>query len=105
MLKATPGTFVRDSNFFVNGIGVVNEALKGYYILTYTPPAHTFKTDPKNRIDLRNDYRRIGIKVKRPGVRYTSGMDFSEWPNRKKHQPEIQARCKRQSSLLFNIAT
>jgi VWFA-related protein len=59
--EKTGGLFVRDSNFFVNGIGAVNEELKGYYMLTYTPPANTFKQDSK---DL---YRRIKVKVKRPG--------------------------------------
>ena len=59
--KKTGGLFITDSNWFVNGIGPVQEELKGYYMLTYAPPPSTFKTE------LRNLYHRIQVKVKRPG--------------------------------------
>ncbi len=58
----TGGLFVKDTNFFVNGIGEVNDALKGYYILSYVPPETTFK------LNRRNIYHRIKIKVKRRGA-------------------------------------
>jgi VWFA-related protein len=58
--EKTGGLFVKDFNWFANGIGAVNEQLKGYYMLTYTPPGKTFSPD------LKNTYRRIKIKVKRP---------------------------------------
>ncbi len=60
--KKTGGLFVRDTNFFVNGIGEVNDALKGYYLLSYAPPATTFKL---NRKDI---YHRIRVRVKRRGA-------------------------------------
>jgi len=59
----TGGMLVREFNFFVNGIGnEVNNAMKGYYILSYVPPPNTFKA---NRKDI---YHRIKIKVKRHGA-------------------------------------
>ena len=59
--KKTGGLFIKDSNWFVNGIGPVQEELKGYYMLTYTPPPTTFRPESRNL------YHRIQIKVKRPG--------------------------------------
>lgn len=60
--KKTGGLFIKDSNFFADGIGEVNDALKGYYILSYAPPATTFKPNRKNI------YHRLKIKVKRRGA-------------------------------------
>ncbi len=59
--KKTGGLFVRDFNWFADGIGPVQEELKGYYMLTYIPPPGTF------RPEYRNVYHRIQVKVKRPG--------------------------------------
>ena len=59
--KKTGGLFIRDSNWFVNGIGPVQEELKGYYMLTYNPPASTFRPEGRYR------YHGVQIKVKRPG--------------------------------------
>lgn len=59
--KKTGGLFIRDSNWFVNGIGPVQEELKGYYMLTYNPPPSTFRQESRNK------YHRTQIKVKRPG--------------------------------------
>ncbi len=76
--KKTGGMTLRDSNFFVNGIGRVNDALKGYYLISYTPPATTFKENRK-RI-----YHRIKIKAKRRGAQvYTRDGFFgiSETPD------------------------
>ncbi len=60
--QKTGGLFLTDSNFFLNGIDDVNDALKGYYILSYAPPETTFKPSRKNV------YHRIRIKVKRRGA-------------------------------------
>jgi VWFA-related protein len=61
--KKTGGLFISDFNWFVNGLGDdMNEALKGYYLLTYIPPTDTFTY----RKDPRDAYRRIKVKVKRP---------------------------------------
>jgi len=61
--KKTGGIFVKETNFFVSksGIGEVNEELKGYYLLSYTPPAHTFTQDR------RIIYHRVIVRVKRKG--------------------------------------
>jgi VWFA-related protein len=59
--KKTGGIIVENTNFFLQGIGPVEEALKGYYLLSYVPPAGTFDN---NRRGL---YHRIRIKVRRPG--------------------------------------
>jgi VWFA-related protein len=59
--KKTGGLFIKDSNWFVNGIGPVQEELRGYYMLTYTPAPTTFRPES------RNYYHQVQIKVKRPG--------------------------------------
>jgi VWFA-related protein len=59
----TGGSFVQNSNFFVEGIGEeVENMLQGYYLLSYAPPETTFK---ENRKDI---YHRVLIKVKRKGA-------------------------------------
>jgi VWFA-related protein len=60
--KKTGGLLIEDTNFFTTkaGIGDVAEELKGYYLLTYTPPPDTFKHDRQGI------YHRIKIKVKQP---------------------------------------
>jgi VWFA-related protein len=60
--KKTGGLFIEDSNYFVtkSGIGRASEALKGYYLLTYIPPADTFSKG------LKSFYHRIALTVKRP---------------------------------------
>jgi VWFA-related protein len=61
--QKTGGLLIMENNFFVNGIGdEVNNALKGYYILSYAPPPNTFKENRKNI------YHRIKIRVKRRGA-------------------------------------
>ncbi len=59
LAKKTGGITVQNSNFFVDGIGWANEEMKGYYLLSYVPPAETFKPDARNK------YHRIKVKVKR----------------------------------------
>jgi hypothetical protein len=59
--KKTGGLFIKGFNWFVDGIGPVQEELKGYYMLTYSPPPSTFRQES------RNIYHRIQVKVKRPG--------------------------------------
>jgi len=43
--EKTGGLFLENDNFFVDGIGELDEVLKGYYLLTYVPPAGTFASD------------------------------------------------------------
>ena len=59
LAKKTGGITVRNSNFFLSGIGYLKEEMKGYYMLSYVPPANTFKPGDRDK------YRRIKIKVKR----------------------------------------
>jgi len=59
----TGGLFVKDSNFFLNGIGrEANNMIAGYYLLSYVPPQTTFNVSRKNV------YHRIVVKVKRKGA-------------------------------------
>jgi VWFA-related protein len=57
----TGGLFLAENNFFVNGIGDLDEEMKGYYLLSYKPPANTFKSDNSPV------YHKVKISVKRPG--------------------------------------
>jgi VWFA-related protein len=60
--EKTGGLFLTGYNFFVNGIGAVEEEMKGYYLLSYIPPSNTFQAGPPAA------YHRVTIKVKRPGA-------------------------------------
>jgi len=68
--KKTGGVIVTDSNYFLNGIGPAEEELKGYYLLSYSPPAKTFDDNH------RNVYHHIRVKVKRPGIQVHSRDGF-----------------------------
>jgi VWFA-related protein len=60
----TGGVLIQDSNFFLNGIGKKTEnLLKGYYLVTYSPPESTFKPDSKEK-----KYQWTKINVKRRGA-------------------------------------
>jgi hypothetical protein len=59
LARKTGGITVKNSNFFIDGVGWAHEHMKGYYLISYVPPANTFK--PKGR----NKYHRIKLKVKR----------------------------------------
>jgi len=56
----TGGLLVRNSNFFMDGIGRdANNMIAGYYLVSYTPPPDTFN---------RNTYHRVTVRVKRGGA-------------------------------------
>jgi VWFA-related protein len=57
----TGGLFIENKNFFLNGIGDVNDALKGYYLLSYVPGPGTFSNSTKSV------YHHIVVNVKRRG--------------------------------------
>jgi VWFA-related protein len=61
IVKKTGGIYLENNNFFLDGIGSVNDAINGYYLLSYTPPPDTFKQGE-------NIYHRVVIKVKRRGA-------------------------------------
>jgi VWFA-related protein len=46
--QKTGGILVQNTNFFHDGIGDVNNAMKGYYLLSYTPPPSTFASSEKS---------------------------------------------------------
>jgi VWFA-related protein len=59
--KKTGGLFLTNVNWFLDGLGDVNEEIKGYYLLTYVPSSDTFK------LDSRSVYHQLDIKVMRQG--------------------------------------
>ena len=83
--EKTGGVYIRDSNFFLDGVGREAESLmKGYYLISYAPPSDTFEKRNKND----NEYRRLKVNVKRGGARaYTRDGFFG----RLKSEPEDAA--------------
>jgi VWFA-related protein len=73
--KKTGGLFLSANNFFVNGIGAVEEEMKGFYLLSYVPPANTFKPDKPIA------YHKLKIKVKRPGTEIRTRDGFYGAPD------------------------
>ncbi len=59
----TGGIFLENRNFFLDGIGEVDNMLQGYYLLSYAPPPATFKSGKKG------DFHSTKIKVKRRGAK------------------------------------
>jgi VWFA-related protein len=66
----TGGLFIENQNFFLNGIGDVNNTLKGYYLISFIPAPNSFKS---NRQAV---YHRIKINVKRGGVEWHTRDGF-----------------------------
>jgi hypothetical protein len=60
--EKTGGLLLVNSNFFVNGVGRVNEALKGFYMLSFVPPSSAFENNRPNA------YHQVRVKVKRSGA-------------------------------------
>ena len=59
----TGGVLIQNSNFFLTGIGRETESLmKGYYLISYSPPPSTFEPGGKKI------YHRIKIRIKRKGA-------------------------------------
>jgi VWFA-related protein len=59
--EKTGGLFLTDMNF--DGIDEINDALKGYYLLSYVPPPSTFIANRQNF------YHRINVRVNVGGAR------------------------------------
>jgi VWFA-related protein len=59
--RKTGGIFL-DNNYFINGIGDLEDEIKGYYLLSYIPPEKTFFQSGKTK------YHKVKIKVKRKGA-------------------------------------
>ena len=59
----TGGIIIENSNFFLEGVGKdVDNLMKGYYLISYEPPANTFSSGDKEI------YNRIKVNVKRRNV-------------------------------------
>jgi VWFA-related protein len=72
--QKTGGLFLSGNNFFLNGIGAVEEEMKGYYLLSYIPPANTFQSANQAA------YHKIKIRVKRPGTEIHTRDGFYNAP-------------------------
>jgi len=88
--RKTGGVLLTGTNFFINGISDLEEDMKGYYLLSYIPPASTFSE--KNR----NVYKQIKVKVKRSGAQVHTrdgfiGLDRSLDTEEEKRNPLIKA--------------
>jgi VWFA-related protein len=81
--EKTGGLFLTDMNF--DGLDAINDALKGYYLLSYVPPPATFMANKQNF------YHRINVRAKVSGAQVhardgfygmtKSPMDTAEAPN------------------------
>lgn len=80
--QKTGGLFIENINFYGSGIGDVNNALKGFYLLSYAPPESTFK---ENRKEV---YHRLKIKVKRKGANVHTRDGFYGLPRPSNEQPK-----------------
>lgn len=88
--QKTGGMVLTGKNFFINGIADLEEEMKGYYMLSYIPPASTF--NEKNR----NIYKQIKVKVKRAGAQVHTrdgfiGLERSLDPEEERRNPLIKA--------------
>jgi VWFA-related protein len=75
--QKTGGLFVQGTNWFRNGIGPVNEALKGYYMLTYSPPLRTFRTPLYHRTEIRVKRSGLAVHTRDGFIGATKSMDES----------------------------
>jgi len=61
MPAQTGGITIRDSNFYLDGIGrEVENLMRGYYLISYEPPPNTFEA--RNKKDA---FRRLKVNIKR----------------------------------------
>ena len=88
----TGGITIRNSNFFLDGIGrEVESLMRGYYLVSYEPPSDTFETRDKKDV-----LHRLKVNVKRKDtVVYTRDGFFgkleSELIDAPKQHPLIEA--------------
>ena len=80
----TGGITIEDNNFFSDGLGRdVDNLMKGYYLITYEPPAGTFSPDDKEI------YNQIKVNVKRRNVQVHTRDGFY---NRSEREKEVAAQ-------------
>jgi VWFA-related protein len=98
--KKTGGIIVENNNFFMsgNGIGPVEEELKGYYLISFIPPPNAFS-------DIRDVYHRIKVKVKRSGTEIHTRDGYLGAPPHSNTAPVASANTLEQaivSPFLYN---
>lgn len=81
--QKTGGLFIENKNFFLNGIGDVNDALKGYYLLSYAPDPDTFNNNKKSV------YHRIMLEVNRRGATVHTRDGFYGLTNTAEESAEV----------------
>ena len=81
LAKKTGGLLVRDPDLPIKIFESIDEQLKGYYILTYTPSPDTF-TPPPDLNTAKLAYHKIKIQVKRPGSKVHTRDGFLAAPER-----------------------
>jgi VWFA-related protein len=91
----TGGTYIQNSNFFLDGIGRdANNMIAGYYLLSYVPPASTFN------LNRRNVYHRVQIRVKRKGATvYTRDGFYGRTENEADSAPRETAKHPLQDAI------
>ena len=84
--KRTGGLVLQNRNFALDGMKDVDEEMKGYYLLTYVPPANTFERGGKNT------FRDIKIKVRRAlsEVHTRAGFWGTEQPPLEDYGPKFK---------------
>jgi VWFA-related protein len=83
--QKTGGLFLTGQNFFLKGIGdAVEEEMRGYYLLSYIPPANTFEQDKQMA------YHKLKVKVKRPGATVRTRDGFLGAPDTFREPAEDQ---------------
>jgi VWFA-related protein len=94
----TGGAFLRDVGFWAtkSGIGPASELIKGFYLLSYTPPNGTFS---KSRPETTAPYHHITVKVKR-GTVYTRDGFYGIDNDRIAAEP--RARTKSLQEVLYS---
>ena len=71
----TGGVIIENSNFFLDGVGKETESLmRGYYLISYTPPPDTFAPGDKEI------FNQIKVNVKRKNVQVYSRDGFYNRP-------------------------
>jgi len=94
MPDKTGGVVIKNSNFFLEGIGKETESLmRGYYLISYEPPPDTFGASGR-----KDDYRRLKVRVKRSGAKvYTRDGFFGRL------ESEATADTQKQNPLMETI--
>ncbi|MEJ2111048.1 MAG: VWA domain-containing protein, partial [Acidobacteriota bacterium] len=82
--EKTGGLFLENDNFFVDGIGQLEQELNGFYLLTYLPPNGAFVAEDPEGV------HKIEIKTKRPmsEVRHRTQIVASETMPKNEEQSE-----------------